>query len=478
LPPTISDGLRATTDPNRAERRAGWQRRILGLTERGTPKWGSTWQQPSEAHKFGVPGAHGVQIFRGNRSLMGEPSWKNYLPRLPLISAGLLWILLVGVTILGLVGGAFVLDRLDDPASNYDATFVRIDQQIVTALAITDPEARVSALEQAGAMITAARNAGAPEDELRARELTIAKEQDGLENIVRVSDVKRIGSLPSDLMQSPARIVHTAMGVYIVAGSLYQLYPETGELEQILVDGSVVDSATVRPLFGIGFDSEGLYVTDGLHLFVLTAAEGWIATEMREINQLGPWQPGPTDAFGGNVYVLEPTYRNIYWFETNPENGVADPNEWVSRGDRNSLNSAIDMTIDGNIYVLQDDGRVQTFYLGNMQSEFTPKYLNGGKAISIMNGTNTGYLYVTVSDGDSGRVLAFDTDGREVYQLELPAGFDSGTDEVMEPFQDVQDIAIDETTGTLYVVNGDGVWSMHFTLPVLEMPDATPEAGA
>jgi hypothetical protein len=48
----------------------------------------------------------------------------------------------------------------------------------------------------------------------------------------------------------------------------------------------------------------------------------------------------------------------------------------------------------------------------------------------------------------------------------------------MEPFENVQDIAIDETTGTLYVVNGDGVWSMRFTLPVLESPDATPDAAA
>src|SRR5690606_13808885 len=99
------------------------------------------------------------------RSLMGDPSWKNYLPRLPLISAGLLWILLFGILILGVVGGAFVLDRMENREKNYDATFMQIDQQIVTALAIVDPEAKSQALEVATTMIGAARTAGAPEHE-------------------------------------------------------------------------------------------------------------------------------------------------------------------------------------------------------------------------------------------------------------------------------------------------------------------------
>jgi hypothetical protein len=66
------------------------------------------------------------------------------------------------------------------------------------------------------------------------------------------------------------------------------------------------------------------------------------------------------------------------------------------------------------------------------------------------------------------------TDGRDEWQLQLPAGFDSGTDEVMEPFENVQDIAVDEATGTLYVMNGDGIWSMRYTLPGEETPAATP----
>lgn len=478
LPPTLSDGLKVSPDPARAERRAGFQDRLLRLAERGSPKWVTTWRQPTEARRFGVPGAHGVQIFRGGSSLMGEPSWKNNLPRLPLISFGLLWILLVAVLILGLVSGAFVLDRLGEDEPDYTSTFVQIDQQIGSALAIVDPEAKVTALEQANALIAAARAAGAPENELQARELTISSERDGLENTIRITEVERIGSLPEELKEGSPQVVHTAAGVFVVSGSLYQLHPETKEIEKILVEGSVVDSAVVRSLFGIGFDSEGLYVTDGLHLFVLDASNQWIATEMEEINQLGAWKPGPIDAFSGNVYLLDPSYYNIYRFESNPENGVAMPNEWVNTSDRNSLDAAIDMTIDGNIYVLLADGTVQTFFRGDLASEFVPNYLGTGLPVALLNGTATGYLYVAVSDGETGRVLAFDPEGKVTYQLKLPVGFDSGTDEVMEPFENVQDITVDEATGILYVVNGDGIWSMRYTLPELEQPEdpgATPD---
>ena len=75
LPPEIAGSLTAKPDPVRATRLAKIQRRVLGMAERGTPKWVNTWRQPTEMHRFGVPGAHGVQIFRGNRSLMGDPSW-------------------------------------------------------------------------------------------------------------------------------------------------------------------------------------------------------------------------------------------------------------------------------------------------------------------------------------------------------------------------------------------------------------------
>jgi hypothetical protein len=484
LPPALGDGLRVRPDPASAERRAGLQERLQRFAERGRPKWGNTWRRPTEVRQFGVPGAHGVQIFRGNSSLMGESSWKNYLPRMPLISAGLLWIVLVCIVATVLLGGAFYLDRRGGDEEDYSRTFAQIDQQIVAALNIEDPAARETALNQASVLIEDARASGAPEDDLRQRELKISAETDVLNNVLRMNGVQRIGSLEEDLLSTSPKLTQTALGTFLVSGSLYQLHPDTRELEKILVEGDVVDSAPVGALFGIAADSTAIYVTDGKHLFVRDGAGEWIATELKELNDLGPWSPGPFDAFSGNVYLLVPSYLNIYKFLANPENGVASAEKWVAGG-QDGLDASIDMAIDGNIYVLMEDGSIRTYLRSQLLSTDVPGYISGGQPVALLSGSATGYLYVAVQDpdGTNGRILAFDPVTQVTYQLQLPVGFDTGTDEVMAPFEQLQDIAVDESTGTLYLVNGDSVWSMRYTLPPLahmqpeeEEAGATPEA--
>jgi len=73
-------------------------------------------------------------------------------------------------------------------------------------------------------------------------------------------------------------------------------------------------------------------------------------------------------------------------------------------------------------------------------------------------------------------VIAMDREGGNVRQLALPPGFSTGSARVTSPFDDLQDIAVDETAGTLYLINGDGVWTARYALPPLPAPEGTPEA--
>lgn len=483
LPANLSDGLRARPDVARAERQSGIQQRLLKLTERGNPKWITTWRQPSEMHKFGVPGAHGVQIFRGGSSPMGEPRWKTRLPRMPMLSVGLLWIFIVAVLASAVIGAAYLIEQREEAPRDYSAEIASIDQQIVDALAISDPEAKVSSLDEAQELVVEARDNGAPEELLRLREVKISEEKDVLQGVIRVSDVQRIGSLPDDLQENSWQIVQTSVGTFVVGGSLYQFVPETASLVKVLGEGEVIDFAPVESLFGIAADANGIYVTDGRHLFVRDLNGTWMATELKELSTFGAWSSGPIDAFGGSVYLLQQEYLDIYKFASNPENGVATGESWVNEGARGDLDSAIDIAIDGNILVLLDDGTIRTYRLSELIDEQTPEYATDDEPVAILNGASTGYIYVAVSTdkGSAGHVLAYDPVGLTTYRLELPIDLDLGEDRVTGPFEEFKDIAVDETTGTMYVVNGDSIWSMRYTLPVLQHmidQNATPEAGS
>jgi hypothetical protein len=71
-----------------------------------------------------------------------------------------------------------------------------------------------------------------------------------------------------------------------------------------------------------------------------------------------------------------------------------------------------------------------------------------------------------------------DREGGHVSQLALPAGFSTGDADVLPPFDELQDIGVDEETGTLYLINGDAVWTARYSLPPLPSPEGTPEATA
>jgi hypothetical protein len=483
LPPTVSGDLAMRSPGMQSPGRPTLQERMQRLTERGRPRWTDTWRQPSEVKQFGLPGAHGVEIFRGNSHYMGESSWRNNLPRIPLLSAGILWIGLVCIVAIAILGGAFLFDLAGRNERDFGGTFGQIDQQIVSALQISDEDAREAALLAVQQSIDDARRAGAPEADLRQRQYKVSAELDLLDDVIRMSEVTRIGALEPSLRQDPLTMVQTAIGTYIIAnGNLYLLQADAQALEEVLIQGQAVDSAPVGRLFAIAADTSGIYVTDGRTIFVRDASGGWIATEMKELPNLGPWQAGPVDAFLNNIYLLEPAYLQIYKFASNPENGVASGEPWIASGGQEGLDAAVDLAIDSSIYVLMGDGVVRTYLQGTFQNAQTPGYLENSKPVAILAGLKTGYLYIAVTDADgtNGRVLAFDPVTEATYQLQLPIGFETGNPDILTPFQELRDIAVDEDSGTMYVLNGDSVWTMRYSLPPLEhmAPDtATPEAG-
>ena len=490
-PPATDLEAPAADRPPRPRRKPPVDRaiqRMQGVLE-SSPGKGGGWRRPTPAAEHGVPGAHGVDVYRGQSHYMGDPSWRHNLPRLPIIGSAWIWPLLVMIVAGIALGGLWVREEYLVADVDMNQTVASIDQRIVDARDATDNNEVVTELAAAQQEIDQAREAGLPEDALDQRQLVVTELLDDATNVIRMSDVQRIGSLPEEFGEARVQGVYTPAGVFFVAGSLYQYRPNpdgaSPDLVTILSEGESIDGATVGSLWGLAFDVKGLYVTDGTTVFMLPIeSQEWRAVRLGRINNQA-WSSGPIAAFDGSIYLLQAQYRQIYRFAIETSEEEAAPQDWLLTGARDRIESATDIAIfDGRVYVLLDDGTIQPMYLGDLDTEIVPPYVETDVAMALVGGAGSGYLYeaVETESGDGGRIVAFDLEGENAAQLRLPMGFSTGDANVLEPFDGIQDVIVDESTGTLYIINADGIWTARFSLPELPeevMPDdpaATPVA--
>lgn len=471
-------------EPEEVKPRLSLQERLIRLTEGRSNSGQATWQPRRPESMFGAPGAHGVRKHR-RLTLGGEGfSWKSGVPRAPFVTSPIF----VGIVLIAIfLFGALLWNQRDIflPDENvYVPVLAQVDQRLSAIETMDDPNQIRSELDAADSDLERAESLGAPPDLVEERQLAITLERDEVDGVLRVSGVRRIGSLPEELQGDDTSAFMTSGGIFLANGNLYRLNPESAQMQMMLEEGREIEGIRVGSLFGVAYDGNFLVVTDGRALFFASSTDGaiWQAMEMEEINNQGPWEPGPIAAYNENMYLMVREFRNIYVFATDANQQVVAPADWVSVGDRVNLNIAVDMTIDGNIYVLLEDGQVITYRSGLEIHRFDlPGFdFRSQDPVAIISGPTTGYIYVVVEDQDGGgRVIATDSEGENAVIMELPIGFDTGGADVMDPFENVQDIVVDEPSGTLYLINGDAVWSFNYTLPALpDDPNATPEATA
>lgn len=90
-------------------------------------------------------------------------------------------------------------------------------------------------------------------------------------------------------------------------------------------------------------------------------------------------KPIAMGVFGSNIYVLDQGNKEIYRYN-NASDTLGDRVRWLKQG-VNLASTPVDMAIDGDIWVLEDNGNVEHFRRGAQES-FT---LNGSPSVSHYN---------------------------------------------------------------------------------------------
>lgn len=152
-------------------------------------------------------------------------------------------------------------------------------------------------------------------------------------------------------------------------------------------------------------------------------------------------------AYAGNIYVLDGKNNQIYAYKN--ANGV----KWLNDSTFD-LSNAIDMVIDGNIYVLRNDGQILKFYRGGIKDfklqEIKP-VLSGPTKIY----TNFDSKFLYLLDPANKRILIFNKEC-ENSACALSSQY------ISESFNDLKDFAVDEKNKTIYLLNGNEVYKINF----------------
>ncbi len=255
--------------------------------------------------------------------------------------------------------------------------------------------------------------------------------------IDRIDGVVRLGasyklyeySVPGS---SPGRVVVAGLDVYVLDKGSGRVYHHAlNELrnslrnpaeDQVLVqEGQPVGDQNVGRLVDIAWMKEGgerhagaLIILDRNGLLI-EYDPSWEQFHSQNLGGQGAWRaPNALYTYNSNLYVLDPLANQIFRYRAGQFAG--EPDRWLQV--EADLSTAVDMGIDGSIYVLHGDGTLARYY-GGEPASFTitrmPRPLTHADALYLDTEDIAQYIYVADSVG--GRIVQLDRDGVFIRQL-------------------------------------------------------------
>ncbi len=163
--------------------------------------------------------------------------------------------------------------------------------------------------------------------------------------------------------------------------------------------------------------------------------------------------------FEGKLYALDPGQSQVWRLPLSGE-GFGPPEGYFAAA-APDLSSAIDMTIDGAVYVLLDDGRIYKFFGSDAQPyqpSGLPQPFSRPVALASEGDALGGALYV--ADAGTQSIIALNKNGEFIHQIRAEGN----------ALADLQALAIEQSSRTLYALAGGRLYAL--ALPALPgVPD-------
>ena len=223
--------------------------------------------------------------------------------------------------------------------------------------------------------------------------------------------------------------------------------------------GDVVASVTVQdPIAVIDRSMSAIVVDNRFNIFSLEEDQN---PRLLRITGTEQWEnPVAFDNFNNNLYVLDPASNSIFKYQWTAGGYELGPTSYLDPREDIDISDAIDMAIDGDIFILFADGTVRMFSAG-AEVSFSISGLEGDslRPSRIFTDVDSDSLYL--ADPDNGRIVEIDkregSAGAFVRQFKY-----AGSDDF---FGDIRGLWVSEIDGQLIVLGKDKL--RQFVLPRL-----------
>jgi hypothetical protein len=179
----------------------------------------------------------------------------------------------------------------------------------------------------------------------------------------------------------------------------------------------------------------------------------WGATAI-PISGYQQWQrPVAVGSYFGNFYLLDEQANQIYRYLPGL-NGYENPAEpYFSTDQAVDLRGAVDMAIDGAIYILYQNGDIRKFLSGQptvfQLSGLDTPFQN---PVAIFTGPDELVQYLYVADAGNGRIVQLTKEGQFMRQFK-PRQSDGLV------FDKLRSIYVDEISQKMFILNGSSLFA-------------------
>lgn len=329
-------------------------------------------------------------------------------------------------------------------------------ERLTQALAATDPSAAREFLAAAQSLLEEAREMKPHHPDIEGLESRGLERLDELDHVTRLAlrkpfEFREAGS-------EPLRVVAQDNDLYILDGGVDRLYryrwsEAAGTLQMppegaILIDskeqGELSDIVWLEP--GGGRERGALLILKSDGLLEYDPLKGLSSLSVVET---ASWQePRRAGGFEGNFYLLDAGAKRILKYLPTERDYNSAPLHYIVEAE---FESAVDMAIDGDIYVLLAEGVIMKFTAGEREP-FVVEGLEEGfsNPLAIFTNPGTDHIYVV----ESGRIVELSKEGRFVRQLRPSR-------EEEEAFQELSTVFVDEGKGRLFILSGKRFYLAH-----------------
>jgi hypothetical protein len=368
--------------------------------------------------------------------------------------------------LVGLVVGLIYWQKGRQREAEYQEFFTTAQNKVQQAQGV-DPASAYGLMAEAEKLLIEAEKIKGVQPEITALRQTIAEQTD------LVGEVQRLYFLPqlrqyTDQGTNLKNIMAQGVELYVLDIGTDRVFHhrlnDVGEAllpddESLLVvsRGQTLDDVTVGDMVAMTWMPAGgnrqtsdLVILNTSGLFEYNPSWGVATSAIAKPDTVVA--PVAVDSYFGNFYVLDPPANRLWRYLPTVDGYNAAPESYFPTDQPLDLTSAVDLTIDGAIYVLFKDGRISRFE-GGQPAGFNITGLDKplSNPVAIFTAPNESVQHLYIADAGNRRVVQLNKDGSFVRQFKPREG--EGVS-----FANLQDIFVDEIGGRIYILDSNNLY--------------------